>query len=258
VATLARAGQVLTTACVSASPDGVQRVALGAGTAPWSLGPVDLHDPLALVGQEAGQPRPIAAGPLQRPAAARPAARSATTLSSRCAPDWLLGTSSWATSPPLRSRIAAAWASRWVSTPMTASTLPSSIGTCGCPPPRAATVGRRRPGCKSPRGRTVRVTTLMVGQASDQASDVVGQAGAGSVRALRLQGTSTTANLRGSHPRCRRPASHASTPTDQAPAALQTASYGPSHSHYQHQPGPQPRRAPQEASQIRTAGPQPT
>jgi hypothetical protein len=34
----------------------------------------------------------------------------------------------------------------------------------------------------------------MVGQASDQASDVVGQAGAGSARALRLQGTSVMAS----------------------------------------------------------------
>jgi hypothetical protein len=40
----------------------------------------------------------------------------------------------------------------------------------------------------------VRGHDRQVGQASDQASDVVGQAGAGSVRALREQGTSKTAS----------------------------------------------------------------
>jgi hypothetical protein len=43
-----------------------------------------------------------------------------------------------------------------------------------------------------------------VGQASDQASDVVGQAGAGSSRALRGKGTSCDGQLRVGHSRCQR------------------------------------------------------
>jgi hypothetical protein len=38
------------------------------------------------------------------------------------------------------SNTAAAWLSRWVSTPMTCSTLPSCMGIGGCPPPRVAAV----------------------------------------------------------------------------------------------------------------------
>src|SRR5215218_6738390 len=90
--------------------------------------------------------------------------------------------------------MAAVWLSRWVSTPMTASTLPSSMGTCGCPPLQGGDRGRRRPGCKSPRGRTVRGhDPSRVGQASDQASDVVGQAGARQLEGTSRQGTSQTA-----------------------------------------------------------------
>jgi Peptide methionine sulfoxide reductase len=43
------------------------------------------------------------------------------------------------------------------------------------------------------------------------------------------------------------PREHANRPS---PRGLQTASYGPSHSHCQHQPSPEPRRALPEASQI--------
>jgi hypothetical protein len=60
---------VVTAKRFPAGPDRVQRVALGAVAAAGPLGPVDLHDPLALVGQEAGQPCPVAAGAFQRPAA---------------------------------------------------------------------------------------------------------------------------------------------------------------------------------------------
>jgi hypothetical protein len=70
LATLARDGQVLTAQGFAAGPDGVQRVALGAVTAPRALGPVDLNNPLAMGAQDAREPSAIAAGPLQRPAAA--------------------------------------------------------------------------------------------------------------------------------------------------------------------------------------------
>jgi hypothetical protein len=69
LAALPRGRQVLATQCLAASPDRVQRVALGLGAA-GPLGPVDLGHPLAMVGQEAGQPSAVAASPLQRPAAA--------------------------------------------------------------------------------------------------------------------------------------------------------------------------------------------
>jgi hypothetical protein len=58
---------VVTGQGLAAGPDGVQGVTLGAVAAAGPLGPVDLHHPLALVDQEPGQPRPIAARPLQRP-----------------------------------------------------------------------------------------------------------------------------------------------------------------------------------------------
>jgi hypothetical protein len=70
VATLARAGQVLTTERLAAGADRVQRVALGTVAAWWSLGPVDLGHPLAITEEEAGQPGAVAAAALQRPAAA--------------------------------------------------------------------------------------------------------------------------------------------------------------------------------------------
>jgi hypothetical protein len=69
LATLARDGQVLTAQGLPAGPDRVQRVALGAVTAPRALGPIDLDHPLALISQEAGQPGAVAAGALQPPAA---------------------------------------------------------------------------------------------------------------------------------------------------------------------------------------------
>jgi hypothetical protein len=50
--------------------DGVQRVALGAGAAGWPLGPADLDHVLAPSEQEAGQAGAVAAGALDRPAAA--------------------------------------------------------------------------------------------------------------------------------------------------------------------------------------------
>jgi hypothetical protein len=69
LAPLAWAGQLLAAECLAAGPDRVQGVALGLGaTSP--LGSVDLDHPLAMIGQEAGQPSAVAARPLQRPAAA--------------------------------------------------------------------------------------------------------------------------------------------------------------------------------------------
>ena len=49
--------------------DRVQGVALGAGPAGWSLGPADLHHPLATVVQEAGKSSAVAAGTFHRPTA---------------------------------------------------------------------------------------------------------------------------------------------------------------------------------------------
>ncbi len=69
VATLAWAGQLAAAERLPAGEDGIQGVALGLGAA-GPLGPVDLDHPLAPVGQEARQPGAVAAGPLQRPAAA--------------------------------------------------------------------------------------------------------------------------------------------------------------------------------------------
>jgi hypothetical protein len=69
LAPLAWTGQLLAAECLPAGPDGVQGVALGLGAAA-PLGPVDLGHPLAMVQQEAGQARAVAAGALQRPAAA--------------------------------------------------------------------------------------------------------------------------------------------------------------------------------------------
>jgi hypothetical protein len=70
LATLPWAGQVLPPQGLPTGPDGIQRVALGAGPATRPLGPVDLEHPLAMLQQEAGQPGAVAAGALQRPAAA--------------------------------------------------------------------------------------------------------------------------------------------------------------------------------------------
>jgi hypothetical protein len=71
LAALPRGCQVLATQRLAAGADRVQRVALGLGPA-GPLGPVDLGHPLAMVGQEAGQPGAVAAGAFQRPAAAAP------------------------------------------------------------------------------------------------------------------------------------------------------------------------------------------
>ena len=70
LATLPWAGQMVAAQSLPASSDGVQQVALGAGPAAGPHGPVDLDHPLTLVGQEAGQASAVAAGALQRPAAA--------------------------------------------------------------------------------------------------------------------------------------------------------------------------------------------
>jgi hypothetical protein len=91
-----------------------------------------------------------------------------------------------------------------------------------------------------------------VGQASDQASDVVGQAGAGSSRALHGKGTSCDGQLRVGHSRCQR----------------QPAMPGRDEGNWDHRrgwpvtiratlpagtnPGPEPRRAPLEAPQLRS------
>jgi hypothetical protein len=69
VTTPAWAGQLFAAERLPAGEDGIQGVALGLGAA-GPLGPVDLDHPLAPVGQEARQPGAVAAGPLQRPAAA--------------------------------------------------------------------------------------------------------------------------------------------------------------------------------------------
>jgi hypothetical protein len=60
---------VLTAQRLPARADRVQGIALGTVAAAWPLGPVDLDGPLALIGQEAGQPCPVAAAAFQRPAA---------------------------------------------------------------------------------------------------------------------------------------------------------------------------------------------
>jgi hypothetical protein len=65
--TLAWAGEMVAGQGIAASPDRVQHIALGAVAAAGPLGPVDTVHPLAPVDQEPGQPRPIAARPLQRP-----------------------------------------------------------------------------------------------------------------------------------------------------------------------------------------------
>jgi hypothetical protein len=49
--------------------DRVGGIGLGAGAAGWPLGPADLHDPLVMLEQAAGQPSPVAASTLDRPAA---------------------------------------------------------------------------------------------------------------------------------------------------------------------------------------------
>jgi hypothetical protein len=53
LAPLAWAGQLVAAECFSSSSDRVQGVALGLGAA-GPLGPIDLDDPLAMIGQEAG------------------------------------------------------------------------------------------------------------------------------------------------------------------------------------------------------------
>jgi len=111
LATLAWAGQMVAAQGLPAGSDGVQQVALGAGPAAGPLGPVDLDHPLTLGGQEAGQAGAIAAG-ASNAQQRRLGARSVTTLSRASAPAWSLGISSWATSPPLGSRMAAVWRSR--------------------------------------------------------------------------------------------------------------------------------------------------
>jgi hypothetical protein len=60
---LARAGEVVAGQGFAAGPDGVQHIALGPVAAPRPLGPVDLDYPLAPVGQKAGQPGAVTAGP---------------------------------------------------------------------------------------------------------------------------------------------------------------------------------------------------
>jgi hypothetical protein len=67
VSPLARRGEVVAGEGFTASPDGVQHIALGAVAPRGPLGPVDLDHPLALVDQKPGQPGPIAARPFQRP-----------------------------------------------------------------------------------------------------------------------------------------------------------------------------------------------
>src|SRR6266516_2189614 len=154
MATLAWAGELVTGERFAAGADGVKRVALGGGAAA-SLGPVDLDHPLAMGEQEAGQARAVAAGALQRPAA---------TTSSVLAGDLqqLLVAGLAACDLQLRQQPAvggqdrSAWLSRWVSTPMTASTLPSSMGTAVVSSSKSGDRGRHRPGCESPSGRTVR------------------------------------------------------------------------------------------------------
>jgi hypothetical protein len=156
-----------------------------------ALGPVDLDHPLTPVGREAGQAGAVAAGALQRPTA--PPRRALGHKARKTSePAWSLGIMRSATRPPFGFMMAAAWLSRWVSTPMTWSTLPSRMAW-RLSSSKTGDRGRHRPGMESPRDRTVRVTTQQVGQASDQVSDVVGQAGAGSLRAFRVEGTSQTA-----------------------------------------------------------------
>ena len=109
-------------------------------------------------------------------------------------------------------------------------------------PPKGGGRGRRRPGCTSPRGRTVRGHDQQVGQASDQASDVVGQAGAGSVRALRSQGTSWDGQLQLRATRAAGVSLPRRDSTRPSISLSRTASYDPSHSPHQHQPDRHPKR----------------
>ena len=133
-------GEVVAGQGLAAGPDRVQHVALGPVAAPGPRGPVDLDHPLALVDQKPGQPGPRAARPLQRP---DPPARGMGQ--GQLEQPGMAGPVAWhlqgGPHPPLGSSTAAAWQSRWVSTPMTASTWPSSIGIAVAPSKTATVAG---------------------------------------------------------------------------------------------------------------------
>lgn len=117
LATLARAGELVTRERFAASPDRIQRVALGAAAAAGPLGPVDLDHPLALGAQEGGQSGAVAAGAFQRPdptAGCPPRGDGQQPgMPGLGGGDLQVGRT-----PPFGSSTAAA-VSRWVSTPMT-------------------------------------------------------------------------------------------------------------------------------------------
>jgi hypothetical protein len=136
---------------------------------------------------------------------------------------------------------------------MTASILPSAWALVVVPPqdgrPWSAPAW-----VESPRDRTVRSHDPEVGQASDQVSVVVGEAGAGSLRALRGVKARPDGRLRVGHSRCQR----------------QPAMPGRDEGDWVHRRGrpvtiratlpasadlaPEPRQAQQAASQLRTEG----
>ncbi len=96
-------------------------------------GPVHLDHHLAVVGQQAGQPSTEAAHALYRPHTGPDSRRWAKPGSCRCPGrtalgfvEAVVGTVAWTSAAPVGSQIAAVWVSRWVSTPMTNWTWPSS------------------------------------------------------------------------------------------------------------------------------------
>jgi hypothetical protein len=124
---------LLVAECLSSGTDRIDRVGLGAAAAGRALGPGDLDDPLPMQVQERGQPgavpAAVPAGALDRPTAPRPVAgdvdvgeRQQLLVASGSSLGHGLGED-----PTDRADGGSRQVSRWVSTPMTPSTVPATV-----------------------------------------------------------------------------------------------------------------------------------
>jgi hypothetical protein len=147
--------------------DGADRAALARPAPAGVLAAADPGYLLALAGQVPGQAQPVMPGPFHRPhdltlPGSRPGQASSCPY-----PAVLAGAPSWDTTRPRASQIAAAWVSRWVSTPTTWSA--SSTPFTEHPPSVRWWKGGTGVEGNS-RGNPVMSHGPKPGQASDQAS----------------------------------------------------------------------------------------